>query len=105
MTMTYPSDSIVLISLVEARPTGDVGHEYWIVSSPLTRWQVTRQEALDFIKDHGLVCTLKTKDGKVYDTADSRKSGRQSRLSSPLFRRTCQLSGRHRKAGCWLSLI
>lgn len=32
--------------------------------------EIDRSEALSLIKDYGLVCTLESKDGRIYDTAD-----------------------------------
>lgn len=67
--MTSRSDKgIVIRSLVEVIPTGDVYHEYWLVHSPLNRKALTRAEAQDYIMENGLVETLDCEFGQVWDT-------------------------------------
>ena len=69
--MTSRSDTgIVIRSLVEVVPTGDFYHEYWLVKSPLRRKQLSRHEADDYIREHGLVETLNCKHGQVWDTPE-----------------------------------
>ena len=70
MTTSRSKTGIVIRSLVEIIPTGDLTYEYWIVTDPLTRKSVTRKEAYDYIEEHGLVEALSTEDGQVWDTAD-----------------------------------
>ena len=66
--MTSRSEpGIVIRSLVEVIPTGDAYHEYWLLKSPLNRKALSRQEAEDYIQEHGLVETLNCKYGQVYD--------------------------------------
>ena len=67
--MTSRSDiGIVIRSLVEVVPTGDFYHEYWLVTAPLKRKQLSRHEAQAYIREHGLVETLSCEHGQVYDT-------------------------------------
>ncbi len=68
MTTSRSKTGIVIRSLVRIIPTGDTVHEYWIVTDPLKRKAVTRQEAMDYIEEHKLVEALSTEDGQVWDT-------------------------------------
>ena len=68
--MTSSSNAIVMRSPVEIIPTGDIYWEYWLVSHPLKRQSITRDEAQDYILEHGLVETLNCEDGTVWDTPD-----------------------------------
>ena len=67
---TFPSDCIVMRSVVEVIPTGDIYWEYWLVSHPLKRQSITREEAQDYIHEHGLVEMLDCEHGQIWDKPD-----------------------------------
>ena len=68
--MTSRSNAIVMRSLVEIIPTGDVIWEYWLMSHPLKRQQLTRAQAQEYIREHGLVETLNCEEGQIWDKPD-----------------------------------
>lgn len=68
--MTSHSKGIVMRSPVRIVPTGDTYYEYHIVYAPLKEKLVTRQEAMDYIRENGLVEALDCDDGTVWDTPD-----------------------------------
>ena len=68
--MTYPSKGIVMRSPVRVVPTGDVFWEYYIVSEPMKRRKVARQQAEEYIEENGLVEALDCEHGTIWDTPD-----------------------------------
>lgn len=49
------------------------GYEWWIVTNPLSgrgRKEVSREKALEYIRENGLILTEKNADGEIYDTPE-----------------------------------
>lgn len=61
---------IVLKASVKEKISGSVFWEWFIIENLGERVEVTREEAMDYVRKNGLVVMYETSEGKIWDTPD-----------------------------------